>query len=157
MAESKQVVFIIEGFDNLQTLLHSNLPLNTPFSKDLLRILINTPTYDQHMSIWLTYTGIIRGINTVYRATQMMNNNQNIDNQATLETLHEIAKNNDTLVIYTDLSTATWNIMSGETQFKSISSHHAKQLLTKHITHLQQLLQGNVNETKKFTTKEHTY
>jgi hypothetical protein len=66
MNNRKQVVGIIEHNENLDTLLTTPYAINSQLHKNILVLLFNSSLYEQNSLIWLSSTGLLKGINCTW-------------------------------------------------------------------------------------------
>jgi hypothetical protein len=135
--QTKSTHCLIEHQDNLAPFLHNSFTLNTSVAQELLHILCTSDSYDDQKMIWLTTSGILKGINSSWNYAKSVAapypTAAKISTDITLEQAVAITTKTDAIFFCCQATTRLFTVVIGDTLFKKISAHHAQQIIKKHI------------------------
>ena len=66
IGNNKQITAIIENKDSLNEFIATPFTIQTNINKDLIDILINSPSFDQQKMMWITWDGKLQAINSTW-------------------------------------------------------------------------------------------
>lgn len=127
MNSKKQMTFIIEYTDILQNFITSSYNLNTPCQKNILLLLIQSNLFNQHDLIWLSNTGIIKGINCTGK--EPLNETENNHWQVATH----LCTKTDALTFRTQPKNNSFDIVFHGNIIENISSTHCRTILLQYI------------------------
>lgn len=138
----QEITVLLEYNDQLDDFLACDTLINSPMNHDLLELLFKSPSFDTQKMLWISHTGIIRGINVTWHHESTSKFSTGATQILTSENLHEWYTNKTDCLIFTlDPATRTFTIFAHGMSKKNLSSHHILQMIKKHNL--------NVSDTKK--------
>lgn len=138
----KSTYFIIEGNQDLSLLLSSSIPLNIVLQKKLVEVLCDSSLYDERLGLWITYTGIIKGINT---ELVQNTNSQYFD---------ILPKKTDCLILYCNKN-SIWGLKHENNMYEELNTTQVQKIAIQKIDLLFQKKRIlHVQHTKKHPTNQ---
>lgn len=129
----QEVQVLIEHHDKLDEFLDCSFKINSPLNYDLLLLLLESPSFDPKKMIWVTNTGIIRGINATWQDTLTA---KSAVGATQLLSARELAQwyscKIDCLVFELDPVARHFAVTAHGTTNPQVTSHHVLQILKKH-------------------------
>lgn len=116
---NKKSFFIIEGNEDLSILMDTEVPLHIPLHKQVIECICDSILYNDNLSIWTHYTGIIKGINS-----QLIQHN----------TMHYdiLLKKTDCFIISCNEQGA-WTFKNGTEMYEHLNTAQIQKLCNKKI------------------------
>ncbi len=154
----QEVTVLIEYNDNLNEFLESNSSINSPINYDLLVLLLESPSYDQKKMLWVTHTGIIRGMNAQWHDELTAKSTIGATQILTAQDLHEwYTTKTDCLVFELNPIARTFALTAHGTTKQNLSSAHVLQMIKKHSLNLGIQKEGAFHgSNKKFDNQQRT-
>ncbi|QQR53901.1 hypothetical protein IPH25_03535 [bacterium] len=123
-------IFIIEGLQQIEQLLDTELPLGLALQKNSLSTLCTSSLYKENTAIWLSYSAKLKGLSTVLKK----NSQQKID----LTDLQTLCGKTDTVALLYNAQ-HHWTYINKDKTLEQVNSNHMEIMLKKHLTtfHLQ--------------------
>lgn len=136
MNRKKDMLCIIEKTDALSPFITPLFELEAPLTIDLLAILCDSPSYNSTKMLWLSYNGIVKGVNCSW-------DSQTTPNFALLyETTRLYTQANDALFFHAHALTNKATVIAQGTVEKDYSIHQLHQIVRKHRSSSSSLKKG---------------
>ena len=120
---NKSITIVIEHKDALDYFLTAPFMINADMVKNVLDIFLSSTSYDEHKMIWVTTSGIIRGINALW------NNHTENKNDALFYTLQS-----DAIVFHAHPISRTFTLIIRGKETKNLSAHHVRIMIKKQLS-----------------------
>ena len=117
---NRSITIVIEQKDSLDHFLVAPFIINADINKNVLEILLASPSYDEQKMIWLDSSGKIRSINASWVADTQKNED------AVFYTLQT-----DAIMVSAHPTSRTFTVISNGTETKNIAAHQARTFIKK--------------------------
>lgn len=135
--KKQSVCVLIEYQDKLEEFVDCTYLINSPLNHDLLTLLLESPSLDHQKMIWITHTGIIRGINASWHDAFAHSSNISASQLLSSRDLHEWYSNKtDCLTLELDPVARTFAVTAHGTANPQVTSHQVLQIIKKHSLNL---------------------
>jgi hypothetical protein len=131
----KSSFFIIEGNQNLDSLMHTSLPMHIPVQTELINALCSSSVYQEHTALWFHFDGTIKGINTYI--PHLYKNQQPHTMQTQQETAAILSAKTDCFMLFC-CPEGQWTFIHDKTNYTQLTTAYIQQLCKKKIALLTQ-------------------
>lgn len=129
----KYIYCLIEGRDTLNTLVCAPFEIKSQLQSELLDALLNSTTYNQHKMIWLSSTGVLLGINTEWKLTDSMLDNQTSELDDWQKNCLLFTTKTDALAFRLNPHTKKFDIITEGVFLEKVPTDQAIKLMRKHF------------------------
>lgn len=140
---NKEIIYVIENTDSLRDYLTCPLALHATITKELLTLLTDSHSFNQHQMIWLNAQGKILGINAQWNAfmhEQSMDKSEENIHQWHYDAIFYTEKMN-ALVFKINPSNHLFDIVVRGKTYKQLTAPHARTFIKQYLAPLSSIIQ----------------
>jgi len=129
----RQISCIIEGHDSLNELVSAPFEIKSKLQPELLDVLLNSASYDQHKMIWLSSTGILLGINTEWQLIDSIVDNRESELDNWQKNCLLFTSKTDALAFRLNPINKTFDIVTEGTLLEKVPTDQTIKLMRRHF------------------------